>query len=166
IPSLASRAGLLLQSPLVSLLIRNATILTMNDRWEVVEGGGGLVRDGLIVDVAAHVNTGSDTVIDAAQGYLLPGFVQTHIHLCQTLFRGSADDLALLEWLKARVWPMAAAHTPQTLRSSARLGIAELIKGGTTCALTMETVRHTEEVFRVVQESGFRAHVGKSTTAT
>src|SRR5207237_652956 len=40
-------------------------------------------------------------------------------------------------------------------------GIAELIKSGTTCALTMETVRHTEEVLRVVDESGFRATVGK-----
>jgi len=87
--------------------------------------------------------------------------VQTHIHLCQTLFRGAADDLALIDWLKKRVWPMEAAHTKESIRASARLGIAELIKGGTTCALTMETVRHTEEVLRVVDESGFRATVGK-----
>ncbi|HEY0386195.1 MAG TPA: 5'-deoxyadenosine deaminase, partial [Pyrinomonadaceae bacterium] len=92
---------------------------------------------------------------------VLPGFVQTHVHLCQTLFRGAADDLALIDWLKKRVWPMEAAHTPVSLRASARLGIAELIKGGTTCALTMETVNHTEEVFRVVEETGFRATVGK-----
>jgi 5-methylthioadenosine/S-adenosylhomocysteine deaminase len=63
--------------------------------------------------------------------------------------------------LKKRVWPMEAAHTEASIRASARLGIAELIKGGTTCALTMETVRHTEEVLRVVEESGFRATVGK-----
>ncbi len=91
----------------------------------------------------------------------LPGFVQTHIHLCQTLFRGAADDLALIDWLKKRVWPMEAAHTPESIRASAQLGIAELIKGGTTCALTMETVRYTEEVLRVVEETGFRATVGK-----
>jgi len=91
----------------------------------------------------------------------LPGFVQTHVHLCQTLFRGAADDLPLIEWLKRRVWPMEAAHTPESIRASARLGIAELIKGGTTCALTMETVRHTEGVFRTVEETGFRATVGK-----
>jgi 5-methylthioadenosine/S-adenosylhomocysteine deaminase len=87
--------------------------------------------------------------------------VQTHIHLCQTLFRGAADDLALIDWLKQRVWPMEAAHTAESIRASARLGVAELIKGGTTCALTMETVRHTEEVLRVVTETGFRATVGK-----
>ena len=56
---------------------------------------------------------------------------------------------------------MEAAHTAASVRASARLGIAELIKGGTTCALTMETVNHTEEVFRVVEETGFRATVGK-----
>src|SRR5258705_11027846 len=56
---------------------------------------------------------------------------------------------------------MEAAHDVASIKASARLGVAELIKGGTTCALTMETVNHTEEVFLVVEESGFRATVGK-----
>jgi 5-methylthioadenosine/S-adenosylhomocysteine deaminase len=99
--------------------------------------------------------------IDARGCAVLPGFVQTHIHLCQTLFRGAADDLELIDWLKKRVWPMEAAHDAASLRASARLGIAEMIRGGTTCALTMETVNHTAEVFRVVEETGFRATVGK-----
>src|SRR6185369_13131718 len=99
--------------------------------------------------------------IDSHDRVLLPGFVQTHIHLCQTLFRGAADDLALIDWLKQRVWPMEAAHTESSLYASARLGIAEMIRGGTTCALTMETVNHTEAVFRAVEESGFRATIGK-----
>ena len=147
----------------MSLLIRNATILTMNDRWEVVEGGSVLVRDGVIVDVGSHVQADSaaDTVIDAAQGYLLPGFVQTHIHLCQTLFRGSADDLALLDWLKSRVWPLEAAHGPDTLRASTRLAAAELLRTGTTSVLTMETVHETEAVLETLAETGIRATVGK-----
>jgi 5-methylthioadenosine/S-adenosylhomocysteine deaminase len=56
---------------------------------------------------------------------------------------------------------MEAAHNADSVRASARLGIAELIKGGTTCALTMETVNHTEEVFRAAAESGIRATIGK-----
>ena len=63
----------------------------------------------------------TDTVIDARGGYLLPGFIQTHVHLCQTLFRGFADDMPLLEWLRLRVWPMEAAHSPSTLRASVQL---------------------------------------------
>jgi cytosine/adenosine deaminase-related metal-dependent hydrolase len=56
---------------------------------------------------------------------------------------------------------MEAAHTARSIYASARLGIAELIRGGTTCALTMETVNHTEAVFNAVEESGFRATIGK-----
>lgn len=119
-----------------------------------------LVRDERIAEIG---NTGqsADTVIDASDCAVIPGFVQTHIHLCQTIFRGAADDLALIDWLKQRVWPMEAAHSAASIAASARLGIAELIKGGTTCALTMETVNHTAEVFKVVEETGFRATVGK-----
>jgi cytosine/adenosine deaminase-related metal-dependent hydrolase len=53
----------------------------------------------------------ADEIIDARGCAVLPGFIQTHIHLCQTLFRGAADDLSLIDWLKQRVWPMEAAHT-------------------------------------------------------
>jgi 5-methylthioadenosine/S-adenosylhomocysteine deaminase len=100
-------------------------------------------------------------ILDAGGCAVLPGFVQTHIHLCQTIMRGAADDLRLIDWLKKRVWPMEAAHNPESLYASARLGIAEMILGGTTTALTMETVNYTEEVFRAVEESGFRATIGK-----
>src|SRR5205814_9862885 len=111
--------------------------------------------------IAKRIGADADETIDARGCAVLPGFVQTHIHLCQTLFRGAADDLSLIDWLKKRVWPMEAAHTADSVCVSAQLGVAELIKGGTTCALTMETVRHTEEVLRVVEETGFRATVGK-----
>jgi len=131
------------------------------DQNSSIVRGDLLIRDGRIAEVSEAINADVDETIDAGGCAVLPGFVQTHIHLCQTLFRGAADDLALIDWLKKRVWPMEAAHTPASVRASAQLGIAELIKGGTTCALTMETVRHTEEVLLVVEETGFRATVGK-----
>lgn len=142
-----------------SILIKNGTLVTMDDQDSILRGDL-LIRDGRIAGVGDAGQT-ADIVIDAAGCAVLPGFIQTHIHLCQTIFRGSADDLSLLDWLKKRVWPMEAAHSALSIRASARLGIAELIKGGTTCALTMETVNHTEEVFKVVEETGFRATVGK-----
>ncbi|HEX7999010.1 MAG TPA: 5'-deoxyadenosine deaminase [Pyrinomonadaceae bacterium] len=142
-----------------TILIKNGTLLLMDAGGSVFKGNL-LISNGRISSIG-ETRAVADVVIDAGGCAVLPGFVQTHIHLCQTLFRGAADDLALIDWLKKRVWPMEAAHTPESLRASARLGIAELIKGGTTCALTMETVNHTEEVFRVVEETGFRATVGK-----
>lgn len=143
-----------------STLIRNATIVTMNDRFEIVDGSL-LVRDGRIATVGAAPAGRYDRVIDAQGSYLLPGFIQTHVHLCQTLFRGSADDMPLLEWLKRRVWPMEAAHTPATLRASVRLAAAELLLSGTTSVLTMETVHDTDVVFETLAPLGLRAWVGK-----
>ena len=142
-----------------SILIKGGTLLTMDEQDSIVRGDL-LIRDGVINSIGETGQT-ADVVIDAGGCAVLPGFVQTHIHLCQTIFRGAADDLSLLDWLKKRVWPMEAAHTAASIKASAQLGIAELIKGGTTCALTMETVNYTEAVFRVVEDSGLRATVGK-----
>ena len=143
-----------------SILIRNATIVTMNDRLDIVDGAVS-VRGGRIASVGAEPERRHDSVIDAGGGYLLPGFIQTHIHLCQTVFRGSADDMPLLEWLKRRVWPLEAAHTPATLRASVRLAASELLLSGTTSVLTMETVHDTDVVFETLAEMGLRASVGK-----
>lgn len=142
-----------------SILIKGGTLIAMDPNNSVVQGDI-LVREGRIAQLG-EVTSDADIVIDGSGCAVLPGFVQTHIHLCQTIFRGSADDLSLLDWLKKRVWPMEAAHNPASIKASARLGVAELIKGGTTCALTMETVNHTDEVFKVVEQTGFRAIVGK-----
>src|SRR5882724_5389254 len=143
-----------------SILIKGGTVVTMDEENSIVRGDL-LIRDGRIAGLVGEIDETVNDVIEAEGCAVLPGFVQTHVHLCQTLFRGAADDLSLIDWLKKRVWPMEAAHTADSIRASAQLGVAELIKGGTTCALTMETVRHTEEVLRVVEASGFRATVGK-----
>ncbi|MEN3335923.1 MAG: 5-methylthioadenosine/S-adenosylhomocysteine deaminase [Blastocatellia bacterium] len=147
-----------------SLLIKNATVVTMDASNRIFTGD--VLIDGSRIaavgaGLAAHSDETADETIDASGRVLLPGLVQTHIHLCQTLFRGAADDLALIDWLKRRIWPMEAAHTFASLYASARLGIAELIRGGTTTALTMETVNHAEAVFKAVEETGFRATIGK-----
>src|SRR5438128_843688 len=146
-----------------SLLIKGATVITVDGENNIFIGDV-FVEDGRIVALDASL-IGAEykaaEVIEARGRILLPGFVQTHIHLCQTLFRGAADDLSLIDWLTKRIWPMEAAHTVESVFASARLGIAELIRGGTTCALTMETVNHTESVFTAVEEFGFRATVGK-----
>ena len=145
-----------------SVLIRNATVLTMDDRLAVREGAVS-VREGRIAAIGgAELEADPhDTVIDALGGYLLPGFIQTHLHLCQTLFRGAADDLPLLDWLRRRVWPMEAAHSPATLAASVKLAAAELLRGGTTTVLTMETVHDTDVVFETLAATGLRATVGK-----
>jgi len=132
----------------------------MNDRFEIVEGDVS-IKDGRIAAIGPDIVEPHDRVIDARGGYILPGLIQTHIHLCQTLFRGFADDLPLMDWLRTLVWPMEAAHTPATLRAATRLATTELLTSGTTAVLTMETVHDTDVVFEEVLDSGLRATIGK-----
>ena len=143
-----------------SLLLRGGVIVTMNDRFDIVEGDVS-IRDGRIAAIGPNLDDRHDRTIQARGGYVLPGLIQTHIHLCQTLFRGYADDLQLMDWLRTRVWPLEAAHTPRTLRAAARLAAVELLTSGTTAVLTMETVHDTDAVFEAVAESGLRATIGK-----
>lgn len=92
---------------------------------------------------------------------LIPGFVQTHIHLCQTLFRGLADDLELLDWLQLKIFPFENSHNKNSLLTSVRLGISELLLSGTTTILDMGTLRYQEVIFEELQNSGIRAVAGK-----
>jgi len=94
-----------------------------------------LIEDGRITAIGPDAlskrsRPGLVRVLDASGCAVLPGFVQPHIHLCQTLFRGMADDLPLLDWLRERVWPLEAAHDERSLAASAELGLLELVLGG------------------------------------
>ncbi|MFM1871736.1 MAG: hypothetical protein RL398_1158 [Planctomycetota bacterium] len=92
--------------------------------------------------------------------YVLPGFVQGHVHATQTLFRGLADDLPLLPWLRERIWPLEHAHDEDSTRLSAELTFAELLLGGTTTAQTMESVRHTQVTAEVAHAFGLTVILG------
>ncbi len=100
--------------------------------------------------------------VDVSGLWLVPGFVQSHTHLVQTLFRGMADDLALLDWLKTRIWPLEAAHDEESTYWSARLGLTEMLLGGTSAILDMASIRHTDAIFQAAEECGIRAHIGKA----
>jgi cytosine/adenosine deaminase-related metal-dependent hydrolase len=100
-------------------------------------------------------------IYDYPELTLIPGFIQTHVHLCQTLFRGLADDLQLLDWLQQKIFPFENAHNKNSLQISTRLGINELLLGGTTSILDMGTLRYQEAVFEEMINSGIRGFSGK-----
>ncbi|MEM1414698.1 MAG: amidohydrolase family protein [Myxococcota bacterium] len=140
--------------------LRGATLVTMDGARRVLRADV-RVNGGVITRLGASRRPARRT-LELRGLVLLPGFVQAHVHLCQVLFRGMADDLPLLPWLRERIWPLEGAHTPASLRASARLGVAELLLGGTTTVLDMGTVHHHDAVFEVLEESGLRALSGKS----
>ncbi len=142
---------------MADLLITGGTVLTVGPAG-VVEGSVYVV-DGRIAEVPSDRRRAA-TVIDASGRLVLPGFVQAHVHLCQTLFRGLADDMDVVQWLRERIWPLEQAHDETSLRASAELGIAELLLGGTTSVLSMETTRHTHAAFEAAAALGIRARIG------
>jgi 5-methylthioadenosine/S-adenosylhomocysteine deaminase len=146
---------------MASVLIKDAQIVTMDAERRILTGDLYIEND-IIKEIGPNLNPPRiDKVIDAKNRIVIPGFIQTHIHLCQTLFRGQADDLELLDWLKKRVWPLEASHDEESLYYSAMLGIGELIQSGTTCIVDMETVHHTDSAFQALAKSGIRALSGK-----
>ncbi len=148
------------------LLLTGGTLVTMDAQRRVLAGDL-WVRNGVIVAVgeltkAQRREAASARRIDCTGRIVIPGLVQSHVHLCQTLFRGHADGLELLDWLRERIWPFEGAHTFESLKASARLGLAELIRGGTTACLDMGTVHHTDAIFEAAAEAGFRLTCGKA----
>jgi cytosine/adenosine deaminase-related metal-dependent hydrolase len=143
-------------------LIKGGIIVTVNPAGDVLEGTDLLIDGERIAAIGQGLDpAGADEVIEAGGRAVIPGLIQTHIHLCQTLFRGQADDLELLDWLQQRILPLEAAHDEDSVYHSALLGIGELLRGGTTAIIDMETVHHAESAFQAIAGSGIRAVSGK-----
>jgi cytosine/adenosine deaminase-related metal-dependent hydrolase len=147
----------------MSLFLRGATLLPCDSGPEQIRASVH-IQDGLIAAIhpPGVAPPNHCQVVDLEGLILLPGFVQTHTHLVQTLFRGLADDLVLLDWLRTRIWPLERAHDDESVYWSARLGLTEMLLSGTTAILDMGTVDHTDSVFHAAEESGLRATIGKA----
>ncbi len=151
----------------VRILIRPGSVVTMDPSRRVLPGGalvvtGSSIESVLTAPELAALPPFDGTVFDAPALTAIPGFIQTHIHLCQTLFRGLADDLELLDWLRLKIYPYEAAHNAASMRASAMNGIAELIRSGTTTIMDMGSVENEEEIAAAVEETGLRAFIGKA----
>ncbi len=143
------------------LLIKNGLVVTMNEAREIIKTDILIEEDRILALGDDLKETRIDQSINADGMLVIPGLIQSHIHLCQVLFRGLADDLELLDWLKQRIWPLEAAHDQDTLYYSALLGCAELIRGGTTAIIDMGTVQHSDSLFQAVKKAGLRYLGGK-----
>lgn len=146
------------------VVVAGGTVVTMNEGRAVVRADVVIGADGAIAGLLAPgaPRPAGVRVIDATGCLVVPGLVQAHLHLCQSLFRGLSEERPLLAWLRERIWPLEAAHDASSLRASARLGMAELLRSGTTALLDMGTVHHTEQLFLAALESGIRYTGGQA----
>jgi 5-methylthioadenosine/S-adenosylhomocysteine deaminase len=143
------------------LVLRGGTLVTCDAKDRVVRGDIA-IRGGKIVGLGRVRAPRGARVVDVSDRIVMPGLVLGHVHLCQALMRGMADDLPLLAWLAERIWPLEAAHDERSLRASAELGLTEMLLAGTTTILDLGTVRHHHVVFDACVRSGIRVFGGKT----
>ncbi|HAH95849.1 MAG TPA: N-ethylammeline chlorohydrolase [Firmicutes bacterium] len=142
-------------------LLKNGLAVTMDPNRNVFQGDL-LIENDRIAAIGTHLVDSEAETIDLTGMAVIPGLIQSHIHACQALFRGLADDLALLDWLRNRIWPFEAAHNAESLYTSGMLGYAECLLGGTTTVVDMGTVHHTDSLFQAALDIGIRAIIGKA----
>ena len=147
-----------------TLLVRNADLLiTMDDERRCIASGGLFARDNFIeqVGAASDLPSSADVVIDASGKVMLPGLINTHHHLYQTLTRCVAQDDCLFDWLKT-LYPIWAELTPEAVYVSAKVGLAELLLSGCTTASDQLYIypngAKIDDEIRAAQELGIRFH--------
>ncbi len=146
------------------ILIIPGKIVTADSKDSIITNQAVEINNGVITSFVSTdkiIKHNYDEVFDVKNLTLVPGFIQTHVHLSQTLFRGLADDLSLLDWLRLKVFPFENAHNENSLKVTAQLSLNELLMGGTTTLLDMGTLRYGEVVFNEMISSGIRGFTGK-----
>ena len=160
-----------------SRLFTHATIITVTKSREVILNGALLVTDGRIAalgktaDLFTQLDVQNELarveIIDCTNKIILPGLINTHAHLAQSLLRGLAEDLPLHSWLCDAIWPLEANYAEDDGYVASMLTIAEMLKTGTTCFLEAMLTHRSgiENVVKAVEETGVRACLVSSVTA-
>ena len=149
----------------VDLIIRGGTVVTMNDARRVIENGAVAIRGGRIVAVGSTMEIdrkyAAHEIISATGKVIIPGLINGHTHVPMTLFRGLADDLDLQEWLTKYIFPAEAKNvTEEFVRVGTRLGLAEMLRGGTTTYCDMYYFE--DAIADETSKAGMRAVLGET----
>jgi len=149
-----------------TLLVKNALVLaTMDDARREIAGGGLFVRDNVIEQVGptAELPPTADTVLDLRDHVVLPGLVNTHHHLYQSLTRVIAQDADLFTWLKT-LYPIWANLTDEAIYVSTITGLAELALSGCTTSSDHLYIYPNDctldSQIRAAADIGLRFHAG------
>ncbi len=151
----------------MSIILADGWVITMNERREILERASILIEDDRIAGIgsrgsltAAHPQA---EVVDCAEAIVIPGMVNTHTHLFQTLLKGLGDDMVLKQWFTCMTGPSAAALTASDVYAAARHGCIESIRSGVTCLVDFMYVHPvpglTTQVVRAYEETGMRGFV-------
>ena len=149
----------------VTLVITGGDVVTMDAHRRVLSPGAvavdgpDIVAVGSPEDIARRFDAAE--TIDASGEVVLPGLVNTHTHAPMVMYRGLADDLALMDWLQKYIFPAEARTvSPEMVRIGTRLAALEMIQSGTTTFADMYYFE--EEVARAAKAAGLRGVLGET----
>ncbi len=142
------------------LILTNAQIVTMDEKYRLFPHGAVAVREGEIVGVdtieAIEAAFEADETVDCGGKVLLPGLINAHTHAAMTMLRGLADDRRLDVWLLGYIMPVEREFvTPEFCRVGTLIACAEMLRSGVTCFADMYYFEET--VAEAVAEVGMRA---------
>jgi 5-methylthioadenosine/S-adenosylhomocysteine deaminase len=158
----------------VTTLLTHATVVTLNAHRDILDDGAVCVIDDRIEDVGPSSRLlelyPDAEVVDCTDRIIIPGLINTHTHLFQTLLKGLGDDMVLKDWFRYMTAPSAAELTPNDVHAAATHGAVEAIKSGTTTLADFMYVHPivglTDQVVRALQETGIRGLVGRGYMTT
>jgi 5-methylthioadenosine/S-adenosylhomocysteine deaminase len=147
----------------IDTLVQARWVIPVEPTGVVLERHSIAVEDGAIRDVFPTEEDPSRyearAVVDLPTHAVIPGLINAHTHAPMGLFRGLADDLPMMEWLQNHIWPAEARWVgAEFVRDGTALGVAEMLRGGTTCFNDMYFF--LDEAARVAEEAGIRACIG------
>ena len=144
------------------ILIKNGLILTLDKNDQIIPNGDVVLNNSIIqyVGPSKERKEGFESIIDASNHIIMPGFVNAHTHLAMTLMRGIADDLPLKKWLNEVIFPIEDKLTKEDVYYGTLLALIESIRTGTTTIT--DFYFYEDAAFKAIKESGMRANIGFS----
>lgn len=149
-----------------STLYINGTIITVNETRDSFVDGAILVVGNRIVAIGKTaivskqaLDGGCIKTVDLGSQIVIPGQINAHAHIIQSLIRGLAEDMGLHRWACHKIWPIEASYQGMDGYAAARLSMAEMLKTGTTCFLEpmLPSSANFEIIAKAVDELGIRA---------
>ncbi len=142
----------------MDILIKDATIITQNAKREILAGDV-FISGNKVMKVGKNLREKTEEKIDGRGKLAFPGFVNAHTHAAMTLFRGYGEEMRLQDWLAKKIWPVEAKLKPRDVYWGVMIGIAEMIRCGTTAFNEMYVVG-LEKIAEAAEKSGIRGSIG------
>lgn len=140
----------------MKILIKNATLISMNEEREKIEKNVDIeITDNKITQIAKNIESDSEEkVIDATGKIVMPGLINTHSHVPMSIFRETLDGYNLQDWLEKKIWPMEDKLTESDIYYGSKLSFIEMIKTG--CTTINDMYFMTDDIINAAIDTGIR----------